>query len=377
MPVVRRSALRLALGTALVLAVPGVVVANMADPFVPGDVLGEPSPGLAGLVVEHESLRVDLRGEPTVEAVYQIRNDSTRREVALEFVALGLYSDYGGDRDALRGDTTRAYTVSLDGAPVPAEPTDSLLVPIMWLSGLDVPSPDGSTLLATTTAGAFEVGEPDTTRASGLRFRLAVEPGVHTVRVRYPVRLAGYEGTEHVHPTRLFAYSLAPARRWAGFGRLDVEVLLPPGVDAASTPDLARDGDRLTGSFDGLPADVLGVSFREPAPVAVPLLEGLALLWLGLGLVGVPALLGVRAARRGRSWKGALVVGPLAALAALAGYAALRVGAISFAETAYGYGFALGGVLLAIPALLAGSLLAGLLFATARGLAAKRLRGVA
>ena len=52
-----------------------------------------------------------------------------------------------------------------------------------------------------------------------------------------------------------FAYVLAPARAWGGFGGLDVEVLLPHGWRAAYTPDLLRNGDMLRRNFDVVPAD--------------------------------------------------------------------------------------------------------------------------
>lgn len=341
----------LALGALLVLAAPAVLLANMADPYRPGDAIGEPSAELAGLVVEHESLRVDLR-EQTVEAVYTVRNDSTAREVALEFLALGLvevlYDSIGVP--VLEGGEGLGYTVEIDGRPVEAEAVRSLLVPSAWVTG-DVRTPEiggGFARYQTRIPPVYGAAPEDTVRvAPGFRFRLLVPEGQSTVRVAYPVELARYDDPSHPSALHQFAYSLAPARRWGGVGRLDVEVLLPPGVEVASTPTLAREGDRLTASFDGIPADVLTVAFRDPAPVTFRLGPVLAWVWAALCLLVAPA---VWAKRRGRSRVlPSLGRALLAGVAAVAGFAAFMLLATAGSETAYGYGLVFGLFFLALP----------------------------
>ena len=351
----------LASGALLVLALPAALLANMADPHHPGDAVGEPSAALAGLVVEHESLRVDLSVSPAaVEAVYTIRNDSSAREVALEFLALGLtesYDDSLGAQTLASGEAR--YAVTLDGQPVEAEATDSLLVPQVWVRDVSTPQiGGGSTRYATPIPPVYGSSPEDTLRwAPGFRFRPGIASGMHEIRVRYPVDLAIYDDPGHPRPLHQFAYSLAPARRWAGFGRLDVEVTLPAGVEAASSPALTREGDRLTGSFQGVPADLLTVSFREPAPLAFGLANNAAWAWLVLCLLAAPVAIGRRQRlRRGAAPRVLASLGrsALASVAAGVGFAALTALAVSMATTPYGYGLVVGGVLLAVPLFLAG-----------------------
>ncbi|MEL6614186.1 MAG: hypothetical protein AAFQ43_00535 [Bacteroidota bacterium] len=345
----------LARGLLLVLALPAVGLANMADPSRPGDAPGEPSAALAGLVVAHESLRVDLSASPaTVEAVYTLRNDSTAREVALEFVALGLtevYDDSLGTSRLASGDGR--YTVTLDGEPVEAEATDSLLVPQVWVGDVTTPRiGGGSRRYATAIPPVYAVAPEDTLRtAPGFRFTLPLASGESEVRVRYPVQLGLYDDPGHPRPLHQFAYSLAPARRWAGVGTLDVEVVLPAGVEAASTPALVREGDRLTGSFQGIPADLLTVSYREPAPLAFRAASGGIWVWVALCLLVAPLAFGRRQRPRVAASLGR---GAAAAILAMTGAAVLLMVAGSFATTPWGYGFAFSGVLLALPLFLSG-----------------------
>ena len=350
----------LASGALLVLALPAALLANMADPHHPGDAPGEPSAALAGLVVEHESLRVDLSVSPAaVEAVYTIRNDSTSREVDLAFVALGLTEAYDDSLGARLASGEGRYAVTVDGRSVEAEATDSLLVPQVWVN--DVATPrigGGSTRYATPIRPVYGATPEDTLRwAPGFRFWPEIASGVHEVRVRYPVDLALYDDPGHPRPTHQFAYSLAPARRWPGFGRLDVEVILPVGVEAASAPALTREGDRLTGSFQDIPADLLTVSYREPAPLAFGLANDAAWAWLVLCLLVAPVVIGRRQRLKWGAAPRVLVSlgrGALASVAAGLGFAALTLLAVSMATTPYGYGLVFGGVLLAVPLFLAG-----------------------
>lgn len=269
---------RALLPVALLLALPALLWANMAEPpepapLRPGGPAGEPAGGLRDVVVEHELLQIDLRplakAKPAmVDATYRIRNDGAARTVRLLFVADGL----GG-----------AGEVWLDGRRVPSRRMQPGPLPASWRAPGATPDPGGGQPLAYGSR-----------KAGALAFELPVPPGRHEIRVRYPAQAAIYQ-TEGLMPVWQLGYVLAPAREWGGFGRLDVRVELPRGWEAATTPALVRDGDALVGSWQGIPADALALSARAPAPSSGWRYG----LWLALCAAGLwLCILGGRAAGR-------------------------------------------------------------------------------
>lgn len=81
---------------------PGAAEANAGPPPTrPGDHVGEPWGELAGIVIEHETLTLDLRpltahDPASIEAQYQLRNDGPPRRIDLVFVAEALVRESGG-----------------------------------------------------------------------------------------------------------------------------------------------------------------------------------------------------------------------------------------------------------------------------------------
>lgn len=268
----------------LLVGVPAAVRANMADPVQPGDAAGEPSGALAGLVVERETLELDLRplerGEPVrVEAVYRIRNDGAARTVELVFVAPGLAQEGEG--------------VWLDGRRIPTSRTPAEALPAAWSPPATTPTPDGDSTMA------YPAGQE-----GAFLFRLGIGPGRHEVRVRYPVSPAYHADADETMIWQI-GYVLAPARAWGGFGGLDARVLVPSGWRVATEPMLRREGDLLTGSWDHLPADALAISAQLPPPSPLRSLPR----WLAAAALDLAALiaavwlvrrLGRALARRGR-----------------------------------------------------------------------------
>ena len=246
-----RTRARTILAAALLLAMPALVRANMAEPpepapIRPGDQLGEPAGGLRSVFVEHERLRIDLRplarGRPAmVEATYRTRNDGPARVLKLLFVADGL----GG-----------AGEVWLDGRPVANRGAEPGPLPASWRAPATTPG----------LGGGGELGY-EAKHAGALAFQLQLPPGRHEIRVRYPAEAAAYR-TSELMPVWQLGYVLAPARDWGGFGRLDVRVEVPRGWEAAATPALRREGGALVGSWTGIPAVALALSARAPAPSA-------------------------------------------------------------------------------------------------------------
>ncbi len=306
----------------LLLVAPIAASANMASPVEPGTPIGEPAASLAGLRVARETLVLDLtplgRGRPfaTVDATYRIVNVGEVRTVPLEFLALG--------------DDVRAAQVWLDGRPVDATRVDSLAVPALWTMARQTPALDGSPAPYETDDG---VGTP-----SGLRFALPIPTGQHVVRVQYRVRTGSYDAGDHPNRVWQLAYSLAPARLWAGFEQLDVEVRIPDGWDAATTLPLRRDGDRLIGRFGSVPGDVLAISARAPTPAGrLPLrvagmLGGLVVV-LFVGWIG-----GRLVARGGWSLRWTLPASFLAGVFGAAVFVALTATADDLGDSAaFGY----------------------------------------
>ena len=331
----------LALTLAPILAVPAW--ANMASPSQPGTPAGEPTAALAGLRIARETLTLDLRplgalraGDvrfATVEAVYTVDNPGGPRRLPLEFVALG--------------DDVEAAQVWLDGQPVAAERVGRIDVPALWTVADEAPGLDGA-----PTEYTADVFNPQ-----GLRFTVDLGPGRHSVRVAYRVQAGSYDTSANPNRTWQVAYSLAPARLWAGFGQLDVAVLLPDGWEAAASLPLRAEtagGSRLVGRFAGVPGDVLAVSVRAPAPAGRRLLHGLAFV-AAVAVTGVfGALGGLAVGRRGARAAWALPVSLLGGVSAAAALVALRSIADGLGDSdALGYGSMMLSVVVLGPAVIA------------------------
>ena len=310
--------------------------APVAGPGAPGTPAGEPAADLAGLRVARETLTLDLRplgarplvgdriagaapgGVATVEAEYRVVNAGPTVVVPLQFVA--------------PGPRVEAARVWLDGRPVPALPVDSVRVPPSWTFMAETPGLGTAPL-------PYRV---DASRARGLTFVVAVPTGQHTVRVRYGVRPGAYDDGSHPNRVWQVAYGLAPARRWAGLGQLDVAVLAPEGWDVAASLPLRPGPDgphQLAGRFAGVPGDVLAVSVRAPAPaLRVPL-------WVAGGLVALVIVgfagfvAGRLVAQSDRRWWAAAPASVLAGIvAAVALTVLVGIGGDLGDSDAYGYG---------------------------------------
>ncbi|HEX7241277.1 MAG TPA: hypothetical protein VF263_13465, partial [Longimicrobiaceae bacterium] len=193
-----------------------------------------------------------------------------------------------------------------------------------------------------------------------LSFRVALAPGRHEIRVRYPATSSTYVDEDQVTAAQQLAYVLAPARDWAGFGGVDVRVDVPRGWRAAAQPELRREGDALVGSWDRLPADALALTVRPRDPNPTPYWGG----WLLLAALGLYLLVragrwfGARLGRHGRgAWLALLPGVPLSlawSVAVTLGLAVVpemvRKAAGPFSNSGYGYGLIFLGVLL-FPAL--------------------------
>jgi hypothetical protein len=277
------------------LCAPAAARANISAPWHEGEPGAEPGGELGQLEVISEQLAFDLRplahgaGRVPVLVRYEVRNrgDAVTRE--LVFVTPGIA---GGE-------------VLLDGKPVPGAEARTEKLPEVW-QDVRTPGIGGGDLEYEVTAATRVLG-----------FSLALAAGAqHVIEIRYELAPGWYD-TGDLYRSHQIAYLLAPARQWGGFGTLDVRVQLPEGWEAAAQPGLQREGDVLVGRFQGVPADVLGVTVRHPAELTwgwIFVIAGVV-----LGLVA-SVTLARRLGRLAASWHvvPALLTGLVASLAATA-----------------------------------------------------------
>lgn len=329
---------------AVLLAVPASARGNMAEPYTgparAGHAAGEPSGGLRQVFIERERLHIDLRplkdDRPAqVEAVYRVRNDGPARVLDLVFVAAALAEGEHG--------------VWVDGRPVASARDTAGALPPSWRVPAATPA------LGSDAPLAYEVEGEGT-----LSFRVALAPGRHEIRVRYPATSSTWVDEDEITAAQQLAYVLAPARDWAGFGGVDVRVDVPRGWRAAAEPELRREGDALVGSWDRVPADALALTVRPRDPNPLPYWGG----WLLLSALGLYLVVragrwfGADLGRRGkRAWLALLLGVPLSlvwSVAVTLGLAIvpemIRKAAGPFSNSGYGYGLIFFGVLL-FPAL--------------------------
>lgn len=246
--------------------VPGLAGANVGPPMFGGQIVAEPT-GVIGIAITRETLTIDLRplaanGLARVEALYHLRNGGTQKTLELLFAS--------GSANAA------GFQVWLGAEAVPVQPVEGAVVPRSWRPPGQTPGLHGDRGVDYLSLGAGEV--------TPVGFTVTVPPGAHDLKVRYTADAATYHWGD---PTvlRQFAYILSPARAWAEFGGLDVEVRLPEKWRAASAPGLAREGDTLKGSFTDLPADAIALTVQAPEGWAYGLLT-----YAGLGLLGLAGL---------------------------------------------------------------------------------------
>jgi hypothetical protein len=187
-----------------------------------------------------------------------------------------------------------------------------------WAPPVTTPTADGDGELG------YEVHRGDSDPA----FSLRLEPGEHELVVRCTAD-ASASFTEPTVTWQL-AYVLAPAREWASFGGLDVEIIVPERWRAAASPALVRDGDTLRGSFDALPSDAIAIATQMEPPFSYSAL--VAASWLALLVVAIAGLplCGRICGTQSRSWFTAGV----RAVVVAASWSAAFVGALVFVLSA-------------------------------------------
>ena len=246
--------------------------ANAGPPYyTDGQIAAEPS-GLEGITITHETLNIDMRrlhpnprrtydetdspeirNPIDVSVAYSITNRGPAREVALIF--------------ASGAPNTAGFSVTLDGQPIAVRPAISRTLPAEWMPPATTPGLDGNDLnyLGPPNAHNGWGHFPSTSARSVIStyaFTVTIPTGDSALAVEYRAepqqfRSGGYTNNLNSYQ---FAYVLAPARAWDGFGGLDVTVRLPACWLAASRPGLTQVGDELRGTFASVPADAIGLT---------------------------------------------------------------------------------------------------------------------
>ena len=224
--------------TAGLLSLPHPVIANMANPEQPGDLLTEPWTDVATLEIQHEDLVLDLRPVETerlaqIKATYIINNPGEATTVSLLFAAPGL------EKGTVTLDETQA---------IAATQTDAPNIPEDW--------------------GNLDFRQP----LQGLQFEVPLSPGEHAIAVEYQ----GAPSSDDIDLYRQYTleYWLAPAQQWSFFGTLTVDVFAPADWVTTLTPDLpAVAPEHWQNTFEGLPAEALTITTHPVVPPLVSFLR--------------------------------------------------------------------------------------------------------
>lgn len=179
---------------------------------------------------------------------------------------------------------------------------------------------------------------------SWLTFRVELPgSGARTVAVKYR-HLAGSDSSKRINQTFTYQYLLSPAKRWAAFGALDVEVKAPPDTELWSSIPLTRSGDTYRAHLAGLPQGEL--SLEVASLRSLPLGRSRSAYWLAL-LCAVAAVTVPTSIALGRVWARATsravavlgcVVGSGGAAAVLGGGTIAALSAV-FPARAFGFGY--------------------------------------
>lgn len=247
----RRAALLALVAAILPLVWAGAASANTWPAYLRqrGGGTGYGLDGLQSTGIVNEKLLLDFAplasGEPArVEATYLLDHSGEAEDIDLVFLIPDIPSlDLTGD----------GVQISLDGVALQAGTPER--VETVW------PFPTRTPALLSRPSGVYFPPSIYLDDLEGHPFVAPLTPGEHRLRVTYRVGVGGISTPDEPTQYRQFLYVLGPADDWKEFGRLDVELVHPPGWLVACEPPLTRSAeDTLTASFAGLPADWIAVT---------------------------------------------------------------------------------------------------------------------
>lgn len=220
----------------LLLVLPSLAFANMAKPWMEGETVGEPLGTLKSLSIAKELLELDLRplakgDRAQVKATYTIENKGKPVTTSLLFVSFALNKG----------------KVSLDGKTVSYTFVKDQPVPKDWK----------------LPANQKPAMQKDPKKIHGMKFQVTIPAGQHTIEVQYPVSNGEFHPTDSMYRKRYVQYLLAPAKRWASFGTLDIKVTTPKRWQLKSNLKLTQSKQLWSGTFKGIPANHLLLNVKK------------------------------------------------------------------------------------------------------------------
>lgn len=234
------------------------------NPFLSGNPIGEPIADLSSVVIEKESLTLDLRNlvnfhrnqileftsehSPrlvTIETIYQVRNDKEEQAISLTFFA---------DTMSFSSNNTGVWLNDQAITDFSFDPTEKDL-PINWGIPNNTPSIDGTWLVAYRPQ----------LKSGSIRFNLSIPTGTHKIRVCYLAQPTTYLQGDETIPWQI-VYSLTQTRDWVGFKSLDATIYIPKGWQFASNNKLNNEDGKLTATWLTPPSNSLALTVQTPIP---------------------------------------------------------------------------------------------------------------
>lgn len=246
----------------LILMVPARALANGGPPWASGDKAGVILPGKSSTVhVVREHLRFEVDdglSEARVTARYELANRGAGAEsLPVIFVIQDFYPGGAG---------ASTPTVTWKGARLPVEQVG----PIAGLG--DDPHAQmreawgGESRVIDPVSGEVYpyagYGRPDDAMQYH-RFELAMAPGESaSLEVTY-YQQSGFDKNRYTYPVYQYQYLLLPARGWASFGPLEIEIAAPRQAFFASNLGLTWQEGAYRATLPALPEENLLFSFMS------------------------------------------------------------------------------------------------------------------
>lgn len=235
----------------LLLAASVAAYGNVAAPSYGGQTLTEPG-GISEINVLEEQLNLNFSNLAAagvsdyekfidVEAIYLLESPKLFENLELVFVIVSEFQNF-----RLFLDDAEIKTTIIDNKEFAGRET--------WKKPEKTPYEDRELMY-----------NPQNSQLKSTRFKLTLSPGKHRLRAVYRANPTVYKNIGVMKGWQ-FAYSLAPARDWKSFGKLNVKMIVPENWRSFSNLEFNKTPDGLTAQFDKLPADFLAVTLQAPIP---------------------------------------------------------------------------------------------------------------